>query len=410
VALPKVIVQLYPVFPTNGEEDRRKRRPVGADSDAYHRIVHEWTDIIREADKMGIWGMSTIEHHFHSEGFEVGPNPGVLNAHWADKVTNTRVGALGYVMSTQDPIRVAEETAIIDHLTNGKYFVGFSRGYQSRWTNVLGQFVGAEATLSTGDAADLHNREVFEERVEQVLACWTQESVNFDGRFYKAPFPASGMDHYPGAELARQAGAHGEVDEKGLLRRVSVVPKPYQKPYPPVFMAVARSRPTIEFAAKHGFRPTYFNSTDSIVEMAQIYVEEAAKHGHHFRYGERQNAVRHTRIGKTRADFENRIRAWDFDIYRNFYTYFGNHNVGRPSDDTETAFREMMDTGFFVGGTADDAVRYWQGTLKRVPLEYITLIWHWAQQPKDELLWEMRQFMERVVPELDVPDYSVAAE
>jgi alkanesulfonate monooxygenase SsuD/methylene tetrahydromethanopterin reductase-like flavin-dependent oxidoreductase (luciferase family) len=38
-------------------------------------------------------------------------------------------------MATQDPIRVAEETAILDHITRGRYFVGFARGYQSRWTN-----------------------------------------------------------------------------------------------------------------------------------------------------------------------------------------------------------------------------------------------------------------------------------
>ena len=40
-------------------------------------------DIVRAADAMGVWGVSTIEHHFHSEGYEVGPNPGVLNAYWA---------------------------------------------------------------------------------------------------------------------------------------------------------------------------------------------------------------------------------------------------------------------------------------------------------------------------------------
>ena len=130
---PKVIVQLYPMMPTEGEDDRKAKRPVGADRDLYHRVVHEWTDIIKEADSMGVWGCSTIEHHLHSEGYEVGPNPGVLNAYWANHIKNMRVGALGYVIATNDPIRVAEETAIIDHLSSGKYFVGFARGYQSRF-------------------------------------------------------------------------------------------------------------------------------------------------------------------------------------------------------------------------------------------------------------------------------------
>ena len=86
-----------------------------------------------------MWGASTIEHHLHSEGYEVGRDPGVLNA-GGGQIKNLHVGALGYVMATQDPIWVAEETAILDHITNGKYFVGFARGYQSRWANILGQF------------------------------------------------------------------------------------------------------------------------------------------------------------------------------------------------------------------------------------------------------------------------------
>ena len=77
MALPKVILQLYPMFPADGEEGRKAKRPLGNDSDLYHRIVHEWTDIVEAADEMGVWGMGAIEHHLHSEGYEVGPNPGI---------------------------------------------------------------------------------------------------------------------------------------------------------------------------------------------------------------------------------------------------------------------------------------------------------------------------------------------
>src|SRR5206468_655174 len=121
---PKVILQLYPMLPADGEEGRRRARPVGRDADLYQHVLFDWLDIIKAADEMGIWGASTIEHHLHSEGYEVGPNPGILNAWWAGQVKHMHVGALGYVMATQDPIRVAEETAILDHITRGKYFVG----------------------------------------------------------------------------------------------------------------------------------------------------------------------------------------------------------------------------------------------------------------------------------------------
>ena len=45
-----------------------------------------------------------------------------------------------------------------------------------------------------------------------------------------------------------------------------------------------------------------------------------------------------------------------------------------------------------------------------VPSEYITLIFHWAQQPKDDVLEELHTFMTRVLPDLDVPEMAEAAE
>ena len=144
----KVILQLYPVIPAANEEERAALRPIGRNRERYQETLTGWHDIIRAADNLGLWGVATIEHHFWSEGYECGPNPGVLDAYWAAITKNVRVGQMGYVMSTQNPMRVAEETAIIDHLTRGRCFVGFARGYQSRWTNVVGQHLGTRATVS----------------------------------------------------------------------------------------------------------------------------------------------------------------------------------------------------------------------------------------------------------------------
>jgi alkanesulfonate monooxygenase SsuD/methylene tetrahydromethanopterin reductase-like flavin-dependent oxidoreductase (luciferase family) len=411
MALPKVIVQLYPMIPADGEDDRKARRPVGADSDAYHKAVHEWTDIIKAADEMGVWGMSTIEHHLHSEGYEVGPNPGVLNAHWAAHTKNLHVGALGYVLATQDPIRVAEETAIIDHLCDGRYFVGFARGYQKRWTDILGQSVDAPASTSDGSDADLLNREIFEERLQMILDCWTQDSVALDGKYYQAPYPFdTGVQGYPGTDIARAAGADGEVGDDDSIRRVCVVPKPFQKPHPPVFIGVHKSPETIKYCAERGFHPCYFNPTDVVVDLAKMYLEEANKAGLNLRLGERQNIVRQTRIAKNHDEFKRRVMKYDVDIFKNFYSVFANHNVERADPSDEAAFEAMKNTSFLTGGTVDDAIAYWKGIFDQAPFEYITLIWHFAQQPKDLVLEEMQLFMEKVLPELEVPDYAAAAE
>ena len=407
MALPKVIIQLYPVMPSGGEAGRKSKRPLGADVALYHQIVHEWTEIAKEADAMGVWGFSTIEHHLHSEGYEVGPNPGVLNAYWAAHVKNARVGALGYVAATQDPIRVAEETAIIDHLTRGKYFVGFARGYQSRWTNVLGQFTGTAATVSDGSAEDVRNREIFEERVEMILDCWQNESTVLDGKYYQAPYPlATGVQRYPAAGIAAAAGAPGEIDGAGATRRVCVVPKPFQKPYPPVFIAASKSRESIEFCAKHGFRPTYFMPNQGIFDLSRLYVEVARTYGHQFALGERQNIVRWPHITRSAAEYDDKLRRYDLDIYKNFY---GPFFPQFPQGDAHTIIDGMKKSEIFIGGTIDESIRQWRVIYDQCPAEYITLIWHWAEQPKDDMLEEMRLFIEKVLPELEVPDYRQAA-
>jgi alkanesulfonate monooxygenase SsuD/methylene tetrahydromethanopterin reductase-like flavin-dependent oxidoreductase (luciferase family) len=408
MAKPKVIVQLYPMFPADGEEDRKAKRPLGNDNDMYHKIVHEWTEIVKEADAMGVWGLGTIEHHFHSEGYEVGPNPGVLNAYWASHVKNARVGAMGYVAATHDPLRIAEETAIIDHLTKGKFFVGFARGYQSRWANVMGQATESPATVSDGSAADERNRQIFEERVGMVIDAWTQESVRVKGDFYEAPYPfETGVEGYPAWEIARDAGAEGEIGPDGSVQRVAVVPKPFQKPHPPIFVAASKSQASIDFCARNGFIPTYFMPTKGVVELSEYYNEVANECGFNVQLGQNQNIVRWPHFADTAAGYDKKLREYDLDIYKNFY---GPFFPQFPQGTEDELLQGMKDSGIFIGGTVDECIAEWKGIYDQVPCEYITLIWHWAQQPKDDMLEELQTFLDKVVPELEVPDFQPATQ
>ena len=165
----KVIPQVYPMIRAEDEAERAALRPIGRNVERYQEAVRGLHDIVQAADDLGIWGIAPIEHHFHSEGYELGPTPGIMDAYWAAITKRIRVGQLGYVMTTQNSLRVAEEIAVIDHLSQGRCFAGFAHGYQDRWTNVIGQHFGTVATHSDGSEADQANREMFEEHVEMVL-------------------------------------------------------------------------------------------------------------------------------------------------------------------------------------------------------------------------------------------------
>ncbi len=402
----KPIIQLYPVIPAHGRE-RETLRPIGRNRERYQQVIRDWAKLAQAADQLGYWGFSTIEHHFHSEGYEVGPNPGVLNAWWAGLTKRLRMGALGYVMSTQDPVRVAEECAILDHILEGRFFAGFARGYQARWTNILGQHYNSKATLSDGSADDEINRQVFEEQMDIVRKCWTEDAVSYDGKFFKIPYPyETGVEGYPAYELAKKSGTQGEIGPNNEVRKISVVPAPYQRPHPPVFVATSASKDSAVYCGRNGFTPCYFAPIDKAVEHGLACWEAARAAGYSIRYGEKQALVRWIHVTNSWEEYRQQIAKYDVDIYVDFYSKFfpKAFDMSRVLADPVQA---VIDSGLYVGGTAEDVRQQLQSQLDRFPVEYLVLIWHWAQQPTHDVLREMERFALDVLPKLDNSDAKV---
>jgi hypothetical protein len=75
-------------------------------------------------------------------------------------------------------------------------------------------------------------------------------------------------------------------------------------------------------------------------------------------------------------------------------------------DSQDALVDRMVDTGIFIGGTVEDTIAEWKHTYERIPAEYICLIWHYAQCPKETVIEELEIFMEKVLPELEIPDYD----
>jgi alkanesulfonate monooxygenase SsuD/methylene tetrahydromethanopterin reductase-like flavin-dependent oxidoreductase (luciferase family) len=419
----KPILQTYPVIYAENEEERARLRPIGRNKQRYQETVQGWHEVIKAADNLDFWGVATIEHHFWSEGYEVGPAPAIMDAYWAAITRNVRVGQLGYVMSIQNPLRVAEETAIIDHLTQGRSFVGFARGYQSRWTNVFGQHYGTTSTksptaalnnktavgagfaqskfsISEKDVAnDHHNRDVFEDNIEIVLKAWTQDSMHHVSENWQIPYPAgTGVDDWQLAHtgVTQRLGALDEVDENNNVVNVSVCPAPYQDPHPPVFVSGSGSPETIDYCARMGFIPTYFTNIDTAAPLGQQYAAAAAKAGFNWKPGQNQNIVRWLQIAESHDAAIDAVIAHDYDIWKNFYAA-----MGRRKLDQSDVVGSMLSSGLYCIGTAesvrDQLVEQW----KQMPAEYITLIYHYAQMPKDKVIRNMREFNEVVKPALD---------
>ena len=107
-------------------------------------------------------------------------------------------------MPSWDPIRAAEEIAILDHLTKGRVYAGFARGYQDRWVNVLGQQYHVTGAPMDGSSIDNHNRRVYEETLKVIKKAWTEDAWEYNGEYYKVPYPyEEGIRRWPVAEWTR---------------------------------------------------------------------------------------------------------------------------------------------------------------------------------------------------------------
>src|SRR3954469_12598110 len=152
-------------------------------------MLKELVEQAQLADELGYDSISFTEHHFHIEGFELSNNPVLLDLFVGMQTKRLRVGQLGIVLPAQNPIRVAEDIAMLDHMTGGRANAGFARGYQRRWVDTMAQqSPGVHGPPPPQhDAIDAANRAAFEENVRIIKQAWTQELVDYQGEYWKVP-------------------------------------------------------------------------------------------------------------------------------------------------------------------------------------------------------------------------------
>jgi luciferase family oxidoreductase group 1 len=165
---------------------------------AFQRI-----DIMDQTGYDAVW---LAEHHFST--YSVCPSVHVVGAHLAARTRRLRIGTAVSLAAFYHPLRLAEEVALLDVLSGGRVDWGAGRGFDRT------EFENFGVTQEESAAR-------FREAVEIVLAAWKNERIDFDGRFH----------HFHGVE---------------------VLPKPLQKPHPPMWVA-ASSESAIEWAAQQGY-------------------------------------------------------------------------------------------------------------------------------------------------------------
>jgi alkanesulfonate monooxygenase SsuD/methylene tetrahydromethanopterin reductase-like flavin-dependent oxidoreductase (luciferase family) len=164
-------------------------------------------------------------------------DPAALAAAAASRTRRIRIGLAAAILPFHHPLRLAEQIALVDIISNGRLDVGVGRG------NRPAEFRGYRVPQE-------ESRERFDEAVEIMQRAWTQERVTYDGRFFTVP-------------------------------GVSVIPKPVQRPHPPLYQ-VCVTKDGIENTALRGWpmlNSVLFGPVSQLLANRQTYVETLEKSG-----------------------------------------------------------------------------------------------------------------------------------
>ena len=199
-------------------------------------------DVIRHEIEQMMWteelGFDSIwltEHHFIDYGLSV--SPAVLAADAAMRTRRVRIGLAAAILPFHDPVRLAEELAMVDILSEGRLDVGVGRG------NRPVEFEGYRVP-------QIENRERFDESLAIIVKAWTAERFSFEGRHFTIP-------------------------------EVRVIPKPLQRPHPPIYV-VCTSPDTIEATALRGvpmLNSLLRGPAEQLAKTRDTYVKACEKAG-----------------------------------------------------------------------------------------------------------------------------------
>ena len=382
-------------LPSIGSRADIEQGMAGLRGDLYDRMLAEVSEQARLADDLGYDSISFTEHHFHIEGFELSNNPVLLDLFIGMQTKNIRVGQLGIVLPSRNPIRVAEDIAMLDRMTGGRANAGFARGYQRRWVDVMAQQThGISGVMPhQRDEIDRTNRAAFEECFRIVKKAWTEPMLDYDGRFWKIPVggPEGGTPWT--LEATEQWGAGVE---DGVLRQVGVVPKPVQKPHPPIFQPFAASEESIRWCAREGVTailpPLHPKREQALFEL---FASESGRP-----LGDGIGVLRDIVIADTDAEAEALWRSSGAFCGSAWFEPFG-FSRGMLDPDTGEEFDDFLGAGMALVGTVDTVTRQLEALCERLP---VTWLYFWAYNgllPHARLMTTIDRFATDVLPRVN---------
>ena len=322
------------------------------------------------AEPLGFDSLFALEHHF--TGYAMSPSPTQLLSYYAGRTRRITLGTAVIVLPWHDPVRVAEEIALLDVLSGGRCLFGFGRGAASA------EYAGFRIPMEEARAR-------FVEAARIVVKALTEPSFDWDGEFFKIP-------------------------------RTSIRPRPISHPERR-FYASSVSPESAEIMAKLGFGVLVVmqNEWPKAAQDIERYRDIATSVGHTPRP---PIILMNISVAESRLEAQERAqtylsRKWDsIDNHYHFsdghlasvkgYEFYG--NMAKTYSKLKDQSYRKKATEFYVKiqvvGTPDDCLQQLAELHRLTGLDHLVTEFGYGCMPHEEAELNMRLFAERVMPVL----------
>ena len=333
-------------------------------------VVSEHMALGDLAEPLGFDSLFALEHHF--TGYAMSPSPTQLLAYYAGRTSRITLGTAVIVLPWHDPIRVAEEIALLDIMCGGRCLFGFGRGAASV------EYEGFR--IDQGQA-----RPRFIESAQIIKMALSQESFEFKGEHFQIP-------------------------------RTSIRPRPISHPERR-FYGTAVSPESVDVMARLGFSMLVIMQNEWPKAAADVHRFNAVAAAEGFK-PRPPMVLTNVSVAESRAEAEDRAieylgRKWDsIDNHYHFSDGHLNNVKGYESyDKVGVTYAKMKDpvrrakaTDFYVSiqlvGTPDDCIQKLEELQALTGLDHLITEFSFGGMPHHESETNMRMFADTVMPVL----------
>ena len=321
-------------------------------------IYSEHIDDAVFAEDLGYDTIWTTEHHFAEDGWSPSLLP--ILAAIAARTTTIRIGTFIIVLPFHHPVRVAEDAATVDIISNGRLDLGLGQGY---WLSEFASFnISRKQRVSR-----------LTEGVEIINKCFSEECFSYEGKYWQ-------------------------------LNDIELSPRPIQRPGPPIWVA-AMAENSVRRVARLGYHLAGSGGAD----LQQFYDDELNTLG--------QKIEEHS-VSQLRAVYvaETREKAWDdceqhlhymMSLYDKRYKEaddmrWGQEVMSAPIVPPIGELRHDKNVSFFqaplIIGTPEDAISEIERYLSETRCTHLCMWMQMAGMPSEKVRSSMSLFAKEVMP------------